>query len=179
MPGRTLNFRSARTNCTTRGCCRRSPSAGRRPLRTLGAIAARQQLLASVPRTVASQDLANRVFTVHFGFGDAGVVVPDDIAPVLVDSAKSAPLIVLRGRTDGSADTPAESRIAQARALAVRDYLVSAGVDPARIRATYQPAGDHMADNASPAGRRLNRRVEIEVYGVQPVPFDPAVTTPR
>jgi hypothetical protein len=39
------------------------------------------------------------------------------------------------------------------RAAAVRDYLVAAGVDPARIRATYQPAGDHVADNASAGGR--------------------------
>ena len=63
--------------------------------------------------------------------------------------AKAAPLVLLRGRTDGSSDAPVESRIARERAAAVRDYLVAAGVDPARIRATYQPAGDHVADNSS------------------------------
>jgi outer membrane protein OmpA-like peptidoglycan-associated protein len=51
----------------------------------------------------------------------------------------------------------------------VRDYLVAAGVDPARIRATYQPAGDHVADNASAGGRGLNRRVEVELYRALPV----------
>jgi outer membrane protein OmpA-like peptidoglycan-associated protein len=51
----------------------------------------------------------------------------------------------------------------------VRDYLVAAGVDPARIRATYQPAGDHVAENASASGRGLNRRVEIELYRALPV----------
>ena len=55
------------------------------------------------------------------------------------------------------------------RAAAVRDYLVAAGVDPARIRATYQPAGDHVADNVSAGGRGLNRRVEIEMYRALPV----------
>ena len=145
----------------------------------LDRVAAHQRMLAGVQATIAPQDSANRVFTVHFGFGDASVAVPDDIATTLVESAKSAPLIVLRGRTDGSGDAPAESRIAQARATAVRDYLVAAGVDPARIRATYQPSGDHLADNASDAGRRLNRRVEIEVYGVLPVPFDPAAFARR
>ena len=64
---------------------------------------------------------------------------------------------------------PAESRIARDRANAVRDYLVGAGVDPARIRATYQPAGDHAADNSSPSGKGMNRRVEIEVYRALPV----------
>jgi outer membrane protein OmpA-like peptidoglycan-associated protein len=51
----------------------------------------------------------------------------------------------------------------------VRDYLVAAGVDPARIRATYQPAGDHLADNVSAGGRGLNRSVEIELYRALPV----------
>jgi len=41
---------------------------------------------------------------------------------------------------------------------------VQAGVDPARIRTTYQPIGDHVADNVSADGRALNRRVEIEIY---------------
>ena len=77
--------------------------------------------------------------------------------------------MLLRGRTDGATDAPGESRIARERANAVRDYLVGAGVDPARIRATYQPAGDHAADNSSPSGTGMNRRVEIEVYRALPV----------
>ena len=86
----------------------------------------------------------------------------------MIDEAKAAPLVLLRGRTDGDADTPAEARIARQRAEAVKAYLVAAGVDPFRIRSTYQPAGDHAAANASVAGRALNRRVEIEVYRAIP-----------
>ncbi len=46
--------------------------------------------------------------------------------------------------------------------------------------ATYQPAGDHVADNASAGGRGLNRRVEIELYRVLPVgmPGAPPVVQP-
>ena len=146
---------------------------------TLAGIEAQQQMLIAMQATMAPPDLANRVFTVHFGFGDTTVAVPHEVADVLVAAAKSAPLIVLRGRTDGTSDTPAESRVAQARATAVRDYLVAAGVDPARIRATHQAVGDLVAENASSAGRQLNRRVEIELYGVLPVPFDPAAVTRR
>ena len=62
-----------------------------------------------------------------------------------------------------------ESRIAKARANAVRDYLVASGVDPNRIRTTHQPSGDHLADNRNPQGRHLNRRVEIEVYRILPI----------
>ena len=109
------------------------------------------------------------------GAGDATVVdgaivvVVVDVAATVVEDAKASPLVMLRGRTDGTSDAPAESRIARDRAAAVRDYLVAAGVDPARIRATYQPAGDHVADNVSAGGRGLNRRVEIEMYRALPV----------
>jgi outer membrane protein OmpA-like peptidoglycan-associated protein len=145
---------------------------------TLERLAAHQQALMAIPAPPVSEPpvsalpvlaQTNRVFTVRFDFGSTRVVMPAGAASALIDDARSAPWVVLRGRTDGTSDTPAESRIARERANAVRDYLVSAGVDAARIRATYQPAGDHTADNSSPAGKGLNRRVEIEVYRALPV----------
>jgi outer membrane protein OmpA-like peptidoglycan-associated protein len=136
---------------------------------TLANLAARQQILAAMQGPAGEQPKANSVFTVRFDFGSTRVVIPADIAATVVEDAKASPLVMLRGRTDGTSDAPAESRIARDRAAAVRDYLVAAGVDPARIRATYQPAGDHVADNVSAGGRGLNRRVEIEMYRALPV----------
>ena len=139
----------------------------------LANLAARQQILAAMQMPAGPQPQGlvqvNSVFSVRFDFGSTHVVVPPDAATALIADAKAAPLVLLRGRTDGATDTPAESRVARDRAAAVRDYLVAAGVDPARIRATYQPAGDHVADNASAGGRSLNRRVEIELYLALPV----------
>ncbi len=135
----------------------------------LANMAARQQILAAMQAPTSQQPRANSVFTVRFEFGSTRVVIPTDIAASLVEDAKAAPLVLLRGRTDGASDAPVESRIARDRAAAVRDYLVAAGVTPARIRATYQPVGDHVADNASAGGRNLNRRVEIELYRALPI----------
>lgn len=118
---------------------------------------------------------ANGIYTVHFDFGSSRVSLPPEMAAALADEARQAPLVVLRGRTDGATDSVGESRIARDRATAVRDYLVAAGVDPARIRATHQPVGDHAADNTTPSGRGLNRRVEIEVYRATPVAMSAAV----
>lgn len=132
---------------------------------TLQQVAVRQQALAAA---VQAAPMANVVYTVHFEFGSARVAVPADIATALVDDARVAPLVLLRGRTDGATDALPESRIARERAAAVRDYLVGAGVDATRIRTTYQPIGDHTADNSSPSGRWMNRRVEIEVYRALP-----------
>jgi outer membrane protein OmpA-like peptidoglycan-associated protein len=136
---------------------------------TLANLAARQQIIAAMQAPADKPPQANSVFTVRFDFGSTQVTIPADIATPLVADAKAAPLVLLRGRTDGSTDAPVESRIARERAAAVRDYLVAAGVDPARIRATYQPVGDHVADNSSDSGRGLNRRVEIELYRALPV----------
>ena len=132
---------------------------------TLAHMAARQQLMASIREKAQ----ANSVRIVHFGFNSTRVSIPTEEASALVEEAKTAPLVVLRGRTDGTSDSSTESRIAQARANAVRDYLVAAGVDPTRIRTTHQPSGDHLTENTSLRGRNLNRRVEIEVYRVPPV----------
>lgn len=132
---------------------------------TLAHMAARQQLMASIQEKVQ----ANSVHIVHFGFNSTLVSIPTEDASTMVEEAKAAPLVVLRGRTDGTSDSSAESRIAQARANAVRDYLIAAGVDAARIRTTHQPSGDHRSDKSSQRGRNLNRRVEIEVYRVSPV----------
>lgn len=135
---------------------------------TLQQLATRQQAIEAF-RTRMATPQANNVFTVRFEFGSTRVVMPGEMSSALVDEARTAPLVVLRGRTDGAADTPAESRIARDRAAAVRDYLVGAGVDATRIRATYQPAGDHAGNNSATTGRAMNRRVEIEVYRAAPV----------
>ena len=144
---------------------------------TLANMAARQQLLAAMQLPAAQQVKANSVFTVRFDFGSTRVAIPSDVTAALIEDAKNSPLVLLRGRTDGTTDAPAESRIARERAAAVRDYLVAAGVDPTRIRATYQPAGDHVADNASAGGRGLNRRVEIELYRALPIALSASAVT--
>ena len=139
---------------------------------TMQQLAARQQAIAAIQaHTTAPQ--ANGVFTVRFEFGSAKVAIPAEMSAALVEEARSAPLVVLKGRTDGTSDLPGESRIARERAAAVRDYLVGAGVDASRIRATWQPAGDHAADNSAPTGRAMNRRVEVEVYRAAPVELVP------
>jgi len=132
---------------------------------------ARQQAVATTsPASAASTpaNAPNAVYRVYFEYGRSNLNLSSDQAQVLLTEARKAPLIVIRGRTDGTADTSAEARIARARALAARDFLVAAGIDGSRVRMTYQPSGDHVADNATRAGRDVNRRVEIELYRTLP-----------
>jgi outer membrane protein OmpA-like peptidoglycan-associated protein len=134
----------------------------------LAEIKAWQQALASMQAREPQPPPGNRVHTVHFRFGSAQVDLPPLAAKALIEDARLAPLVAVRGRTDGVSDTAAEARVARMRAAAVSDFLIAAGVQATRIRATYQAAGDHVADNSSSSGRALNRRVEIEIYQAAP-----------
>lgn len=124
--------------------------------------------------STASQDPRSTVYTVLFPYGATSIALPKSELELLVNRAQAAPLIVLSGRTDGAADSLPETRIARGRAEFVRDLLVRSGIPAARIRTTWQPTGDHVADNSSPLGRSLNRRVEIEIYPAAPKVGQPA-----
>lgn len=140
---------------------------------TVAMLQERQQSLAAAAASEARDAAAfNEVFTVHFAFSRTDLVVPAEMEAGLLFAARSAPLVLLRGRTDGTSESLAEGRIARQRVEVVRDYLLAAGVDPARVRAAHQAIGDHAADNTTQAGRGLNRRVEIEVYRSLPVAFN-------
>lgn len=117
---------------------------------------------------------ANHIYALHFAYASTRVDLNPALALQIVGQAKTAPLVLLRGRTDGSQDNPTDSRLARERANAVRQFLISSGVDAARIRTTHQPAGDHAADNNQPTGRASNRRVEVEIYRAAPVHIAPA-----
>ncbi len=126
-----------------------------------------QLLVRSIEANSAAQ--RNLLVPVLFAFGSSQVVVSETEAARIVDEARASPLVMLRGRTDGAAESPAESAIARQRAAAVEAWLVHAGVDRTRIRTTWQPVGDHAADNTTTGGRTLNRRVEIEIYRAAPI----------
>jgi outer membrane protein OmpA-like peptidoglycan-associated protein len=132
------------------------------------AAAAAMASAAQLAQAADASNGRNAVYAVLFPYGSSQVHIGDAEVARLVEDARGAPLIVLRGRTDGVAETTAEGRVARKRAEAVQALLVQAGIEPAHIRTTWQPAGDHAADNELPGGRALNRRVEVEIYRAAP-----------
>lgn len=129
--------------------------------------AAREALAVKPEATTAKA--TNRVFVVPYGFGKTDVKLGSTELSQLVESARSAAFVFVRGRTDGSLDSAVETRVARDRAAGMKAFLVGAGIDASKIRVTYQPTGDHLSENASASGRGLNRRVEVEIYAVKPV----------
>jgi outer membrane protein OmpA-like peptidoglycan-associated protein len=71
--------------------------------------------------------------------------------------------IRISGHTDNVGDAAYNKKLSTDRALAVRDFLISNGIDAGRIE--YEGFGDTkpVASNASEAGRKKNRRTEVTV----------------
>lgn len=67
----------------------------------------------------------------------------------------------IAGHADSSATDAINIPLAEARARAVVDYLVSQGVDAGRLTARGLGSSQPLVDNATPEGRAQNRRVEI------------------
>lgn len=69
--------------------------------------------------------------------------------------------IVVEGHTDNQGTVQSNLELGQKRADSVRSYIVSRGVDPARVTATGIGQARPLIDNSTPENRANNRRVEI------------------
>lgn len=77
-------------------------------------------------------------------------------------------IIFLTGHTDNT-HTPAYNRqLSEARATAVKDWLVEQGISPNRLRTKGYGHTQPLADNSTEEGRQRNRRVEFSVLNQLP-----------
>jgi hypothetical protein len=89
--------------------------------------------------------------------------VDDRLLGVMGGAARSANRIYLHGHTDAFVASETGTDLAIRRAVEVRRLLISLNVDPERIRLFYRGAGNFVANNSTPEGKAMNRRVEIEL----------------
>ncbi len=67
----------------------------------------------------------------------------------------------IRGYADNTGEAAQNLQISLARAQAVYDYLVAAGISPERIRCAGFGEANAIASNSSAEGRAKNRRIEL------------------
>jgi outer membrane protein OmpA-like peptidoglycan-associated protein len=75
--------------------------------------------------------------------------------------------IEIGGHTDNTGDKARNKALSQSRAKAVKDYLVSKGVDATRLSAIGYGDSKPVADNKTEEGRAKNRRTVFKVLSVQ------------
>lgn len=76
---------------------------------------------------------------------------------------KEAFNLLIEGHTDNVGRSAANLYLSQNRALAVKNYLVSKGINTDRIEAKWYGEDKPIADNETKEGRQKNRRVEMTV----------------
>ena len=69
--------------------------------------------------------------------------------------------ITIIGHTDSAGSDAANQKLSEARAEAVRTYLVSQGIPADHVKSEGAGESQPVADNKTPEGRANNRRVEI------------------
>lgn len=102
--------------------------------------------------------------SVLFASGKSDLIpaAQDRLGPV-ADALKSMPKrpMVVEGHTDSRGREQSNQELSLRRADAVRQFLISHGVEESRIRSEGRGPSHPIADNASAEGRANNRRVEI------------------
>jgi len=81
------------------------------------------------------------------------------------DAMSRADRVKITGYTDSIGSDEYNKKLSMRRAVAVRDYLVSLGVDKSKLEVYGEGKANPVADNKTAAGRAKNRRVEVEVVG--------------
>ena len=102
---------------------------------------------------------------INFATGSAEIT--DEFARVLDGASKlinehpEIQLLEVQGHTDNTGSDAINNPLSQARADAVRNYLISRGVDPSRLVAKGYGSSKPVASNANEQGRYQNRRIDL------------------
>ena len=120
--------------------------------------------------TVLTRERIEIKSTIHFEYNKARLLTASSfILDEVVDTLLKNPQIEkmrVEGHTDNTGDPEYNQRLSQARAEAVREYLVHNGVAAERADAVGYGDTRPLAPNTTEAGRARNRRVEFVI--VQP-----------
>ncbi len=94
-----------------------------------------------------------------------GMAALDDLLSKL--QGMNTEVMVTVGHTDSIGSDEYNQRLSLRRAEAVKAYIVSKGVDGARVYTEGKGESQPVADNKTAEGRAKNRRVTVEVVGTR------------
>jgi len=117
-------------------------------------------------RLKAAQMLADSVFYIFFEqnsneLSPKAIEKLDRIYEIMANN--SAAKLTLNGYSDSIGSPSYNKMVSEIRANSVKSYLTGKGIKPSRMMAFGHGAQRFIASNKSAVGRRLNRRVEMEL----------------
>jgi outer membrane protein OmpA-like peptidoglycan-associated protein len=115
---------------------------------------------AETGRSIVVKDIQFKVGTSELE-GEITFSMLSEIAEFLIEQ----PNLVIRinGHTDNVGDPSLSKELSLQRAASVRNFLISNGVNPEKLRVSGWGGTKPVASNATEAGRSKNRRVELSV----------------
>lgn len=117
--------------------------------------------LDDVEYKIFQKDIA--VVHVYFPFNNTDFKPSATLVDAVLPLAKNAARINLYGRTDSKVPDDGNKIVANGRVTAAKSFLVKHGVTEDIIRTSSLASGDFIAPNGMEEGRKLNRRVTIEI----------------
>ncbi|VXC37950.1 OmpA family protein [Massilia sp. 9I] len=124
------------------------------------------------PQPVPTSEKVSIAAEALFDF-DKAIVKPEGRAALDEFMSKleglNTEVMIAVGHTDSVGTDAYNQKLSLRRAEAVKAYMVSKGLDPARLYTEGKGESQPVADNATAEGRAKNRRVTIEVVGTRTV----------
>jgi outer membrane protein OmpA-like peptidoglycan-associated protein len=122
------------------------------------------------PVDTCSTDVAAALKSGKLNFATSSWEILDDSYATLDKIAKlikgcNGASVEVGGHTDNTGSAPGNQVLSEQRAKAVVKYLTGAGVSASQLRAVGYGQDKPIADNATSAGKRENRRIEFVVAG--------------
>jgi outer membrane protein OmpA-like peptidoglycan-associated protein len=125
--------------------------------------------LSSLGTGFTAQDLATALNMNVISFESGSAQIPTqsfDFLNKAAEALKAAPsgtILEVAGHTDSVGSEASNMDLSLQRSNAVRDYLISQGVDPQELEATGYGQSRPIATNDTTEGRFRNRRIEFTV----------------
>jgi outer membrane protein OmpA-like peptidoglycan-associated protein len=132
----------------------------------------REQLAGSgVQVERVAEDQIRLVMPSDITFDTASADIRGQFRPILVDvssvlEANPSSMIDVIGHADSRGSDDYNLDLSERRAMAVSSLLLNNGVQAQRVLAYGRGESEPVADNSTPEGHQLNRRVEIRVRAV-------------
>ena len=131
---------------------------------------AAKKALEALTASSTAEDLVKALNLQIINFASGKSDIPADNKAILdLAVAKMAEIkdagLQITGHTDSQGNAEMNKKLSESRANAVRDYLVSKGVDASRLATAGMGPDQPVASNATEQGRFQNRRIEFAVKG--------------
>ena len=94
-------------------------------------------------------------------FTDSSLLTLDTLVSMMKDHPEWH--LTIEGYTDSSGRAQTNLLLSRKRALAVKNYLIKKGIAASRLISMGFGQKDPIADNSTPAGRAINRRIELKL----------------